>query len=376
MLQKHPSAEAVEVPDLQDRMEIVGRLAGGIVHDFNNILTVIIGTAEVLGEAVADRPELAAIAGLISEAAARGADLTAHLLAFAGNQPSQPCDVDVNAVLVAAAGLLRPTLGGQIEICTTLATEVPPAWVDPSQLMTAILHLAVLARDAVPDGGKLMLESRSTVADEGFGADRPGIATAEGVAIAVRVSGISAERQGHAFADLGLARNFAARANGHIKLHREAGRGMSVEIHLPKAPPPPMQAPAGASSMAGLDGGDEAILVVEDDVLVRRYVVGQIQSLGYRTLAAGNASEALAIIEADEGIDLLLTDVMMPGSINGRQLAVAAQHRRPSLRILYTSGYSENAMVDDGCLDAGVLLLAKPYRKIDLAKMIRAALAA
>jgi CheY-like chemotaxis protein len=376
MLQKHPSAEAVEVPDFQDRrMEIVGRLAGGIVHDFNNILTVIIGTAEVLGEAVADRPELAAIAGLISEAAARGADLTAHLLAFAGNQPSQPCDVDVNAVLVEAAGLLRPTLGGQIEIDTTLATEVPPAWVDPSQLMTAVLHLAVIARDAMPDGGKLMLESRSTVAGEGFDADRPGIAAAEGVVIAVRVSGISAERQGRAFADLGLARDFAARANGHIKVYRETGRGTSVEIHLPKAAAP-MQAPAEASSMAGIDGGDEAILVVEDDVLVRRYVVGQIQSLGYRTLAAGNAGEALAIIEAGERIDLLLTDVMMPGSINGRQLAVAALRRRPSLRILYTSGYSENAMVDDGCLDAGALLLAKPYRKVDLAKMIRAALAA
>lgn len=128
--------------------------------------------------------------------------------------------------------------------------------------------------------------------------------------------------------------------------------------------------------MAGIERGDEAVLVVEDDVLVRRYVVGQIQSLGYRTLAAGNASEALAIIEAGEAIELLFTDVMMPGSINGRQLAFEALHRRPSLRILYTSGHSENAAVDDGDLDAGALLLAKPYRKVDLAKMIRAALAA
>jgi len=137
-----------------------------------------------------------------------------------------------------------------------------------------------------------------------------------------------------------------------------------------------VQSPADDAGASFIGGGDEAILIVEDDVLVRKYVVTQVQSLGYRTFAAGDAREALAIIDTDENIDLLLTDVMMPGSINGRQLAVEASNRRPSLKVLFTSGYSENAMVHDGCLDAGVLLLAKPYRKQELAKMIRTALAA
>src|ERR1019366_4283801 len=160
MLQKSMPAEAAEAEVCQaQRMKIVGQLTGGVVHDFNNILTVIAGTIEILAEAVADRPELAAIARLIDEAAARGANLTSHLLAFARGQPSQPREVDVNALLVEAARLLRPTLGEQIEIDARLASNVAPVWVDASQLMTAILNLAVVARDVMPGGGKLILES-------------------------------------------------------------------------------------------------------------------------------------------------------------------------------------------------------------------------
>lgn len=364
MHRKPLSGEAAEEPERQARrFEIVGRLSGGIVHDFNNVLTVIMGCVEILGEAVADRPEFAAIAGLIAEAAARGADLTSHLLAFARGQPPRPRDVDVDALLVEAARLLRPTLGGQIEIYAIPAGDAAPVWVDPSELMTVLLHLAVIGRDAMPDGGKLVLESSNAGAD--------------GVTIAVKLSssGIPADDQRRTFGDLSLARDFARRASGRIELYREPGQDTSVEIHLPRARELP-RSDDEAPRKTDVEGGDEAILIVEDDVLVRKYVVGQIQSLGYRTLAAGNASEALAIIDENGKIDLLLTDVMMPGSINGRQLAVEALLRRPSLKVLYTSGYSENAMVDDGYLDPGVLLLAKPYRKIDLAKMIRAALAA
>jgi len=364
MLRKPLSVEAAEEPDRQARrFEIVGRLTGGIVHDFNNVLTVIMGCIEILGEAVADRPELAAIAGLVTEAAARGADLTSHLLTFARGQPTRPRDVDVNALLVEAARLLRPTLGGQIDICATPAAEVAPVWVDPGELMTVLLHLAVIARDAMPDGGKLVFASSN--------------AEAGGITIAAKLSGseISVDDLRRTFADLGLAGDFARRAGGRIEVYREPGRETSVEIHLPGARELHWSDDE-ASRKTGIEGGDEAILVVEDDVLVRKYVVGQVESLGYRTMAAGNASEALAIIDENGRIDLLLTDVMMPGSINGRQLAVEALLRRPSLRVLYTSGYSANTMVDDGYLDAGVLLLAKPYRKIDLARMIRAALVA
>jgi CheY-like chemotaxis protein len=355
-------------------MEIVGRLTGGVVHDFNNILTVITGTIEILAEAVADRPGLATITALIADAAARGADLTSHLLAFARGQPSQARDVDVNGLLVGAARLLRPTLGDQIEIETMPANEVPPAWVDPSLLMTAILYLAVIARDAVPGGGKLVFESRSAAAGEiGTGAGRE-LSAADHVVIAVNVSGSGMAIDDRVFADLGVIEDFVSQSDGHIRVCREAGRGTSVEIYLPKADL--AGSPAEESDKAGVEGGDEAILIVEDDVLVRKYVVTQVQSLGYRTLAAADASEALAILDASEHVDLLLTDVIMPGLINGRQLAVETLNRRPSLKVLFTSGYSENVLVRDGYLDAGVLLLAKPYRKVDLARMIRLALAA
>lgn len=357
-------------------MEIVGQLTGGIVHDFNNILTVIAGTIEILAEAVADRPDLAAVARLIDEAAARGSNLTSHLLAFARGQPSQPRDVDVNVLLVEAARLLRPVLGEQIEIDSMLATDVPSAWVDPNLLVTAILNLAIIARDAMPEGGKLSFEARSAGPGESYAGAESKVSAGDYVMIAVNASGygIFADHSGRALADLRNAQDFIKQSNGHIKVRSEVGRGTSAEIYLPHAAAF-ARSSAEDSSKLRIEGGDEAILIVEDDALVRKYVVTQVQSLGYRTHAAGNASEALAIIDEGGKIDLLLTDVMMPGSINGRQLAIEALNRRPSLKILYTSGYSKNAMIHDGCLDADVLLLAKPYRKVDLAKMIRTALA-
>ena len=374
MPEKDLSVEAAEAQLCQaQRMEIVGRLTGGVAHDFNNILTVITGTIEMLAESVEGRPELAAIAALIAEAAARGADLTSHLLAFARGQPSKPRNVDVNALLVEAARLLRPTLGEQIEIESILAADVPAVLVDSSRLMTAVLHLAIAGRDAMPDGGRLTFETGSVAATK----NGTGGAAADQVAIVVSAAGYGISTPGRDLgsADLDMVRNFIAQSHGHIEVGGEAGRLSRVEIYLPEAAAL-VQSPADDAGASFIGGGDEAILIVEDDVLVRKYVVTQVQSLGYRTFAAGDAREALAIIDTDENIDLLLTDVMMPGSINGRQLAVEASNRRPSLKVLFTSGYSENAMVHDGCLDAGVLLLAKPYRKQELAKMIRTALAA
>jgi CheY-like chemotaxis protein len=291
-------------------------------------------------------------------------------MTFAHGKPSQPREVDVNALLVEAARLLRPTLGEQIEIDTMLAADVSPAWIDPSQLMTAILHLAIVARDAMPEGGKLGFATASSVAGEN-GAD-----AADHLVIAVNASGhgVAADRKDPAFADLGMTEDVIRQCNGHIEVRRGLDREPSVEIRLPRAAGL-RRSPSEDSAKPAIEGGDKAILIVEDDTLVRRCVVAQVQSLGYRTLVAGDASEALAIIDVGEEIDLLLTDVMMPGSISGRQLAIEALNRRPSLKVLYTSGYSKSAMPVNGFLDAGVLLLAKPYRKADLAKMIRTALA-
>ena len=354
-------------------MEIVGQLTGGVVHDFNNILTVISGTIEILQEAVADRADLAAVAGLIAEAAARGASLTSNLLAFARSQPSQPRSVDVNALLVDAARLLRPTLGEHIEIDTRRATEAPFALVDPNLLMTAVLNLAVIARDAMPDGGTLTFETGTAVSEQSCSSAEDGITAANDVMIAVDATGhgVSVVRSDRPVADLGMIEDFIRQSNGHIDVRNEGGRGMSVRMYLPRTSglvQPLAESPS--------EGGDEAILIVEDDALVRRYVVTQVQSLGYRTLDVGNATEALTIIDHGGKIDLLFTDVMMPGSISGRQLAIEALNRRPSLKVLYTSGYEKNAMVQDGRLDRGVLLLAKPYRKVELAEMIRTALRA
>jgi CheY-like chemotaxis protein len=372
MLEKSLPAEAGQVQACQARrMEIVGELTGGALHDFNNILTVISGTIDLLAEAVADRPDLAAIAGLIGEAAARGAVLTSNLLAFARGQPSQPRNVDVALLLGDAARLLQPTLGEAIEISSKPGDDVPPVLADRCLLMTAILNLAIMARDAMPGGGKLGFEARRVAED--CAGDDPAISPGDLVMIVVSASGhgaIAAQPE-QVFAETGMIDDFIRQSGGHIEVGSDAGRGMSVKLYLPL-----VAAAAQAPVQGSGEGGDEAVLIVEDDALVRRFVVDQVQSLGYRVLAAGNASEAMALIDEGGEIDLLFTDVMMPGSMNGRQLAVEALNRRPSLKVLYTSGYAENVMVRNGCLDAGVLLLAKPYRRADLARMIRVALAA
>jgi signal transduction histidine kinase/CheY-like chemotaxis protein len=372
------------------KMEAVGQLTGGIAHDLNNILTVITGTIEILAESVADRPELAAIAKMIEEAAARGADLTQRLLAFARKQPLQPREVDVNSLVMEAANLLRPTLGEQTEIHMVLAGDASHALIDPSQLTNAILNLALNARDAMVGGGKLIIETSNVVLDETYAGLNGDVTTGNYVMVAVSDSGhgIPAGILDNVFepffttkdvdkgSGLGLSMvyGFVKQSNGHIKIYSEEGHGTTVRIYLPQATG--TARPAELPDTKGLEGGREAILVVEDDHLVRTFVVGQIKSLGYLTLTAVNAAEALIVIDSRREIDLLFTDMIMPGSMNGRQLADAALQRRPELKILFTSGYSNEVIIHHGHLDAGVLLLAKPYRKSDLARMIRAALAA
>jgi CheY-like chemotaxis protein len=327
---------------------------------------------------------------MMSAAAARGADLTRHLLAFARRQPLQPHNVDVNALVIEAARLLRPTLGEQIEIESMLAHDSAPALIDPSQLSTAILNLALNARDAMPDGGKLTLETRNVVLDENYAAMSSEVSPGNYVMIAVSDSGtgIPAHQLEKVFepfyttkdvgkgSGLGLSMvyGFVKQSNGHIRIYSEEGHGTTVKLYLPQAAGVAV-APTAEAGISEFERGDESILIVEDDALVREYVVAQISRLGYDTLAASNGAEGLAIINGPERIDLLFTDVIMPGSMNGRQLAIEAQKRRPELKVLFTSGYTENAIVHHGRLDPGVLLLPKPYLSSDLARMIRTALA-
>jgi signal transduction histidine kinase/CheY-like chemotaxis protein len=395
MVRRFQEIEATESQVRQaQKMEAVGQLTGGVAHDFNNILTVITGTIEILGDAVKDRPHLAQITNLIASAAARGADLTQHLLAFARRQPLQPRNTDVNALIIDAAGLLRPTLGEQIEIESMLSPDSAPALIDPSQLSTAVLNLALNARDAMPNGGKLTLETRNVVLDQNYASMNGDVKPGNYVMIAVSDTGegIPANLIEKVFepffttkdvgkgSGLGLSMvyGFVKQSNGHIKIYSEEGHGTTVKLYLPQATGAASVAEAVVADAAvcGFERGDKSILIVEDDALVREYVVTQIESLGYRTLAASNAAQALAIVNGHETIDLLFTDVIIPGGMNGRQLALAAQKQRPELKVLYTSGYTENAIVHHGRLDAGVLLLAKPYLSSDLARMIQTALTA
>jgi PAS domain S-box-containing protein len=370
------------------KMEAVGQLTGGVAHDFNNILTVITGTVGILADAVADRPPLVAIARMIDEAAERGANLTRHLLAFARKQPLEPREIDVNALILEIAKLLHPTLGEQIQITPLLAKDAWTALVDPNQLTTAILNLALNSRDAMPAGGKLAIETSNVCLDGSYAGMHSEVTVGNYVMIAVSDSGsgIPAGDLEKVFdpffttkevgkgTGLGLSMvfGFVKQSNGHIKIYSEQGHGTTVKIYLPRATG--HQTAAELVTSTRVEGGHEVVLVVEDDTLLRRYVMTQIESLGYVTAEAGNATEALALLDKDASIELLFTDVIMPGPLNGRRLVEEALRRRPSLKTLFTSGYTEDAIVHHGRLDSGVLLLAKPYRLYDLARMIRKAL--
>jgi PAS domain S-box-containing protein len=370
------------------KMEAIGQLTGGVAHDFNNMLTVITGTIDILADAVADKPQLAAIAKLISEAADRGAELTGHLLAFARKQPLQPRELDVNTLMRDSERLLRPTLGENVEIGLSLNVDVWPALVDPTQLTTALLNLAVNARDAMTGGGKLTLETNNVVLDQTYADANGDVQPGEYVLIAVSDTGggipeairkkifepfFTTKGVGKG-TGLGLAMvyGFVKQSGGHIQVYSEQGYGTTFKIYLPRA---------GAQAKHQADpetteirGGSETIMIVEDDPMVLASVTAQFQTLGYRILSASNATEALALIDSGAKFDLLFTDVVMPGHMNGRELADVMAKRCPGLKVLFTSGYTQSAVIHHGRLVPGVLLLTKPYRKQDLARMLRRAL--
>jgi len=330
------------------------------------------------------------MAALIDQAADRCTELIKHLLAFARKQPLRPRNVEINETIQEIGKLLKPALGEQIEIESTLADKISTVCIDPSQLANALINLAINARDAMPAGGKLTLETKNVVLDENYARQNSEVKPGDYVMIAVSDTGkgipqklldkvfepFFTTKDAGKGSGLGLSMvyGFVKQSNGHIKIYSEEGHGTTVKLYLPQAAGAP-DALLSEASVAAVEHGDEFILIVEDDALVRDYVVTQIKRFGYHTLAASNAAEGLAIVNGPQRIDLLFTDVIIPGGMNGRQLAMEALRRRPELKVLYTSGYTENAIVHHGRLDAGVLLLPKPYVSADLARMIRTALA-
>ena len=374
------------------KMESVGQLTGGIAHDFNNMLTVITGTIEILADGVKHDPALASIARMINDAADRASQLTANLLAFARKQPLRPLETDVNVLIEEVVKLLSPTLGRQIEIATALNDQAWPALVDRSQLSSALVNLAINARDAMPDGGRLLFRTGNFRRDE-HDPEIAGLGAGDYVVIEVIDSGTGipaairdrifepffSTKQFGVGTGLGLSMvfGFAKQSGGGVLVDGEEGEGACFRIYLPKADVEPSDAlPASepASPDDDLRGGSETILCVEDDNMVRMHVTGRLESLGYKVIPASNAAEALELVNSGTAFDLLFTDIVMPGVMNGRQLAQRVAELRRPLRVLYTSGNTFGAFESSVRPGEGVLLLTKPYRKAELARVVRLAL--
>ena len=370
------------------KMEAIGRLTGGIAHDFNNLVQVIGSNLELLArelpaEGAAMRWLRYAVAG-----ADRGARLTAQLLAFARRQPLDPRVLNLGRVVRDLTDLLQRTLGEQIEVEAIVAGGLWNAAVDRSQVESAILNLAINARDAMPDGGKLTLEVANASLDDAYAARHAEVTAGQYVMLAVSDTGtgMSPETATRVFepfyttktegrgTGLGLSQiyGFVKQSGGHIKIYSELGHGTTVKVYLPRSRS--ADEPASEGRVADVVGGTETVLVVEDDAPVRHAVVELLTDLGYRVLKADNAASALAILDGGAAVDLLFTDVVMPGKIAVRELANRAKERLPDIAVLYTSGYTKNAIIHDGRLDQSVLLLSKPYRRDDLARRVRLAL--
>ena len=371
------------------RLEVVGQLTGGVAHDFNNLLTVILGNSDLLSEGLKDRPKLKRLADMNRTAAENGAELTKRLLAFARKQALQPKTIDLNQLVGGMHAMLRRTLGETVEIEYDRGAGLWPAVADPSQLDSAVLNLCVNARDAMPKGGRLTLETANASLDQAYADGHAEVEPGQYVMVAVSDtgSGIPPEHLARVFepffttkeagkgTGLGLSMvyGFVKQSKGHISIYSEVGQGTTVRMYLPRShqgaePPPPPDPPM--SDFAGT----EKILLVEDDALVRQMAEEQLQGLGYQVVSAANGPEAMEVLKHAADIALLFTDVVMPGGMTGRQLAEAALAIRPDLKVLYTSGYTGNAIVHHGRLDPGVHLLNKPYRQIDLARKLREAL--
>lgn len=372
------------------RMDSLGQLTGGVAHDFNNLLTVILGNAETLAEQPGADAQHRLMAEMIAAAATRGAEMTRRLLAFSRKQPLEPRATDLNRLLHQFTPLLHRTLGEHIEIEIVQAAGLWQTLVDAGQLEAAILNLAVNARDAMPDGGRLTIETANARLDDVYARQHVEVLPGQYVMLAISDTGcgIPAEHHARVFepffttkevgkgTGLGLAMvyGFVKQSRGHVAIYSELERGTTIRIYLPRLSQTDAEPDVVAPGAAEAGGHGELVLLVEDDDMVRAFARRQVESLGYRVLEAESGQAALESLAGHPDIALLFTDVVMSGGLSGRQLAEEARRLHPGLPILYTSGYTENAIVHHGRLDPGVLLLGKPYLKSELADKLRQAL--
>jgi PAS domain S-box-containing protein len=381
-------AQAEEALRQAQKMEAVGQLTGGIAHDFNNMLAVIVGSLDLLKRRIGVEDARARrYLHAAADGARRATLLTQRLLAFSRQQPLRPEPIDVNKLVAGLSDLLRHSLGADIHLETVLAGGLWRTHADPNQLENVILNLAVNARDAMPGGGRLTIEAQNVYLDTHYVASEIGVAPGQYVMIAATDtgSGMSPEVVAKAFdpfyttkaigkgTGLGLSQvyGFVRQSNGHVKIYSEVGHGTTVKIYLPRLFGPADEV-VEETAVTDMPFGEqqESVLVVEDEPAVRQFSVDALGELGYRVLEADGAATALRLLDAHPEIALLFTDVVMP-DVNGARLADEARRRRPDLRVLFTTGYTRNAVVHNGVLDAGVQLLGKPFTVDELAIKVR-----
>ena len=371
------------------KMEAIGNLTGGMAHDFNNMLGVVIGNLDLLRDLKGDDPDIDELTREALDGAFRGADLTRRLLAFARQQPLRPQRVDVNELVSGIARLLRRTLGEDVEISLDLAEELGSVIVDPAQLEASLTNLATNARDAMPEGGRLMIVTGNRTLDADYAAQHTEVVPGHYVMLEVSDTGCgmasevihrifepfftTKSRDKGTGLGLSMVFGFIKQSGGHIGVYSEPGIGTTFRLFLPRVSKD-VRAAEDCKVVPLAHGKGETVLVVEDNEALRRVVTRQLGELGYRVLAAENAAAGLQLLDR-QSIDLLLTDVVMPGGINGRELARRARQCWPGIKIVFTSGFSEVRLNSDaGPLAACTPLLSKPYRKEDLASAAREAL--
>jgi len=366
------------------KLEAIGKLTGGVAHDFNNILQVIGGSVQLLSELVRDNAGAVRYANIALDAVERGAKLSSQLLAFARRQPLQPVVVNAGRIVREMRDLIQRALGEQVEIESVISGGLWNMQVDPGQLENVILNLAINARDAMPEGGKLTLEVGNAMLDDSYVRSEPDLPPGQYVVVSVSDTGtgMSAEVLDRAIEPffttkgegkgtglgLSMAFGFVKQSGGHFRIYSEVGHGTTIKMYFPRTHANEDLRPSALP--AEISGGDQTILVVEDDANVQAMVVETLAGLGYRVLKADNAEAALAVLKAGVHCDLLFTDVVMPGTLKTPELARQAKALLPRLEVLFTSGYTQNAIIHGGRLDPGVQLLSKPYRREDLARKV------
>ncbi len=386
---ENASREAAEAQLRQlQKMETLGALTGGIAHDFNNMLAVVLGGIELAKRRLRSDPDKAdQLLDNAREGATRAATLTARLLAFARNQPLAPTPLDVNKLVGGMCDMLHRTLGEVVQVDCVYGAGLWRCYADPGEVENAILNLAINARDAMPQGGKLTVESANAHIDDAYARARPEVTAGQYVMICVTDTGTgmtpdTIERAFDPFfttkavgkgTGLGLSQvfGFVKQTGGHVAIYSEVGEGTTVKLYLPRfIGADAVETFAAAADALPVGVVNEVILVVEDEQRVRHYAVDALRELGYTAISAESPAEALRALDEQPEITLLFTDIVMP-EMTGRQLADAAVVKRPDLKILFTTGYTRNAVVHNGMIDVGVAFLSKPYGMGDLARKIR-----